>query len=233
MWQEPSDNQQALTAKMTDVVFRIDCRQLRVDHAAALANAVCEIAPQIKDSICSGIHPIHVAGSQNGWERPEDGAEFLLLSRRTRFRVRTESAGAEQLMAELNGVTLSVDGLPLQINAGQVRPLTPQHTLFSRYAYFEAENDIEDESAFVQQIVDHCRSIEFSPTKILCGRMHSINTNEGVRKTRSVMLADVPPRASINLQDSGLGDGRTMGCGLLIPHKDTGAVHDNTAPDMN
>ena len=31
------------------------------------------------------------------------------------------------------------------------------------------------------------------------------------------------------LQENGLGDGRTMGCGLFIPHKDTGAVNESTA----
>jgi len=41
-----------------------------------------------------------------------------------------------------------------------------------------------------------------------------------------VLLADVPVIESLTLQDYGLGDGRTMGCGLLIPHKDTGAVHE-------
>jgi len=229
MWQETTDSQQPLRARMTDVVFRIDCRQLHVDHAAALANAVCEYVPRIKESNFSGIHPIHVAGSQNGWERPEDSAEFLLLSKRTRFRIRTESEFAEQLMAKLNGVTLDVDGMPLLINSAHIKSITPSNTLFSRYAYFEAEKNIADESAFVQRIIDYCHSVEFAPTKILCGRVHSIKTNKGLRVTRSVMLADVPTKASIVLQDTGLGDGRTMGCGLLIPHKDTSAVSDSSA----
>jgi hypothetical protein len=39
------------------------------------------------------------------------------------------------------------------------------------------------------------------------------------------LLADVPAPSSVVMQHDGLGDGRLIGCGLLIPHKDTGAVN--------
>ena len=226
MWQETKQNDQTLTARMSDVSFRIDCHSLLVDHAALLADATCHHAAIIRESTCAGIHPIHVAGSQNGWERPENQGEYLLLSKRTRFRVRIERESTDQLITQLTGATLDIAGSALHILSGQARPLLPAATLFSRYTYFEDLGENTSESAFIERTIAACKSHHFSPTKILCGKEHTINTTNGPRLTRSVLLADVPVIESLTLQDHGLGDGRTMGCGLLIPHKDTGAVHE-------
>jgi len=226
MWQESNQNDQSTGAQMSDVSFRIDCHSILVDHAAILAEESCTYAPIIEESKRAGIHPIHVAGSQNGWERPKISDEFLLLSKRTRFRVRIESVNAQQVISKLTGITLNIAGSPLHILSGISRALQPAPTLFSRYTYFEDLHENTEESLFVDRIIEQCKSHHFSPTKILCGKEHRINTSAGPRLTRSVLLADVPVIASLKLQDHGLGDGRTIGCGLLIPHKDTGAVHE-------
>jgi len=42
--------------------------------------------------------------------------------------------------------------------------------------------------------------------------------------TRSLMVADLEPEQSVRLQQIGLGEGRTIGCGLFIPHKGIKAV---------
>lgn len=224
MWQETNQNDQPLGARMSDVSFRIACQSLPVDHASILADATCTHAPIIKESECAGIHPIHVAGSQNGWERPDNSGEYLLLSKRTRFKIRIENAHAQQLINTLSGITLNIADSPLHILSGIARVLQPAPTLFSRYTYFEDLDESVAESLFVERIIAQCKQHHFSPTKILCGKEHTINTASGPRLTRSVLLADVPAIESLTLQDHGLGDGRTMGCGLLIPHKDTGAV---------
>jgi len=233
MWQESNNEEQQLSARMTDVVFRIECPRLPVDHAAALARAVSEHAPELEKSAPSGIHSIHVAGSQNGWERPRTSDEVLLLSKRTRFRIRVETEQAETLINQLSGVTLNVNEWPMQIVSGQTRPLKPATTLFSRYTYFEDAAVNNDEALFVARIIEQCSDFNFKPTKILCGREHTVETDNGTRLTRSVLFADVPALPSVLLQDNGLGNGRTMGCGLFIPHKDTGAVNDGAAESLH
>lgn len=232
MWQETNNPEQPLSAKLTDVVFKIDCRRLPIDHAAALANAVCDRAPMVADTAGAGVHSVHVAGSQNGWERPDEIDGHLLLSKRTRLRIRIDNEHAAALIDLLNNSTMDVDGSPLHILAGHARALIPAATLFCRHSFFEDLDKNPDESLFIERLIDHCKSMNFSPTKILCGREHVINTNNGPRLTRSVLLADVAPRHSLNLQDNGLGDARTMGCGLLIPHKDTGSITDDGATTM-
>jgi len=135
MWQETKHNDQILRARMSDVSFRIDCHSLLVDHASILADAACKQASMIEESKCAGVHPIHVAGSQNGWERPESQGEYLLLSKRTRFKIRIENEKADQLISKLTGATLDIAGSPLHILSGQSRVLLPAATLFSRYTY--------------------------------------------------------------------------------------------------
>jgi len=159
---------------MSDVSFRIECHSLLVDHAALLAEAACKYAPNIKESACAGIHPIHVAGSQNGWERPEERSEYLLLSKRTRFKIRVESDNANQVIAKLTGVTLDIADSPMRILSGQARVLLPAATLFSRYTYFDNLDENVDESVFVKRVIDECKNLDFSPTKILCGKAHNI-----------------------------------------------------------
>jgi hypothetical protein len=38
------------------------------------------------------------------------------------------------------------------------------------------------------------------------------------------MIADLTSQDSITLQEQGLGEGRKIGCGLFVPHKDIKAV---------
>jgi hypothetical protein len=38
------------------------------------------------------------------------------------------------------------------------------------------------------------------------------------------MVAELEPEQSIRLQQTGLGEGRTFGCGIFLPHKGIKAV---------
>jgi len=76
-----------------------------------------------------------------------------------------------------------------------------------------------------ERVIANCNQLGFHPTKVLCGRTSYVCGDEGELLVRSVLLADVATEYSLALQDSGLGDYRLMGCGMLIPHKDTGAVN--------
>jgi CRISPR-associated protein Cas6 len=225
LWQEnTSDTAPQSVAAMTDVLFKIVCERLPVDHAQALSMAVTQAVPWLQQQPHAGVHPIHVAGSQNGWERPDmqSGAE-LILSRRTRLAIRIPSDMTDELIKTLSGKSLLVDGMELGIVSGTTREIKAAATLFSRYTWF---SDIASaqEAAFVDAVVAQCQHIGFQPTKLLCGKSHHITTSRGQICTRSVLLADVPKDHSLHIQDSGLGELRTMGCGLVIPHKDTGSI---------
>lgn len=223
VWLEP-DEQKPLAGSMVDVAFKIECQRLPADHAAALTGSLCTKLSWLKDTENTGVHPIHVAGSQNGWQRPEvEDNEDLFLSKRTRLRIRIASTYADKLIDTLNHSSLSVDGYTLNVLEGQKNTLQHSATLFSRYTVYE-EISSDDEAVFTQHVIQECEQLGFAPTKLLCGKTHVVATDQGNVSTRSVLLADVPVEKSLTLQDHGLGDFRLMGCGLLIPHKDTAAV---------
>lgn len=226
MWQETKSNTAGQHGKMVDIIFRIRCKQLAVDHAQALAQAVLNHVPQLSSEPGSGVHTIHVAGSQNGWERPDTEDEVLILSKRTRLQLRVAHSSADQMIQELNDTELQVNGDSLVVLQGKVKTFSPTPTLLARHTYFDATTPL-DEQTFISRLIEQCSELDFKPSKVLCGKEHLMKTPDGQVCMRSVLLADVPPLASLRLQDNGLGLGRFMGCGILIPHKDTAAVSDS------
>jgi hypothetical protein len=55
--------------------------------------------------------------------------------------------------------------------------------------------------------------------KMLAGITHTMKFPGGPVFTRSLMVAELAPEQSVRLQQVGLGEGRTIGCGLFLPHK--------------
>jgi len=208
-----------------DILFNIDCKQLPVDHAYALGDALCEALPWMRDEPQLAIHSVHVAGSQNGWERPAHGTEsHLLLSRRTKLTIRVPIARVEPLMATLPGTRIEVDGCPLAIGSGKVKSLSKETTLFSRYV---VGDPAQDEDAFLATAARTLSEMDIRMRKALCGRATSLATPRGAIHARSLMLADLSVEESFRLQRLGLGPYRLIGCGVFIPHKGIDAVSKN------
>ena len=61
--------------------------------------------------------------------------------------------------------------------------------------------------------------------KLLPGRQLNLRGPEGIVKTRSLMVADLELTDSLILQEQGLGEGRTFGCGLFIHQKGIKAIN--------
>ncbi len=243
LWQDPPDEQhQAAWEDIIDLVFRLSGGTLPVDHAHALSTAVLAELPWLADEPRCGVHQIHVASSGHGWMRPDgDACEVLNLSRRTRLTLRLPRerlADAEGL----SGRSLDVGGHHLQVGKAAERPLTPSSTLFARYVLCD-DTRFEDEECFIDWVADTLRGMGITPTKLLCGmtsridvprervgsrsRRCSTSCIPAVVRARSLMVAALPPDASLGLQRRGLGGGRLMGCGLFVPHKGIEAVRDS------
>ena len=222
-WQEDEDTPEVdIPDDIVDVLFSLQCRAIPVDHAYALSQALLQAAPWL-DEAGSGIHSIHVAGSQNGWERPAHGTDQqILLSRRTKLCVRVPRERIDALTAALAGKTFDVAGAELCIGSGKPKPLTKDGTLFARYVAGPAELD---EAAFLAWAADALRAMDIRVRKALCGKETPLATPAGAIPTRSLMLADLPADESLRLQQHGLGPHRVMGCGIFIPHKGIDAVH--------
>lgn len=216
-WEEDKPTQPPEAGdEVVDLVFGIDCRGLPVDHAWELAQALQAVLPWLGDEPAAGVHTIHGAASGNGWQRPEDPDELVLLSRRSKFILRLPGHRVEDARA-LQGQTLDVGGHPLTLKQASPRPLSVLTTLFTRY--LATDEGLEDEEAVLEWTAGRLRALEIRPRKLLCGTLHPIRTPSGDVLTRSLMIADLDYHESLRLQREGLGPHRLLGCGLFIPHK--------------
>jgi CRISPR-associated protein Cas6 len=216
-WQEKtSDKPYVVPDDVVDLAFRIKCKTLPLEHAHALSKALHEPLPWLELEEEAGIHLIHGAESGNGWMRPEDPeSELLHLSRRTRMTLRLPKHRIEDARA-LTGQVLDVAGHPLEVGEGAVRPLVATTTIFARYVIAASGGD---EEAFLQDAAKQLGELGIEARKMLCGKSHVLRTPEGKLFTRSLMVADLDVPDAVKLQQTGLGPGRKIGCGLFIPHK--------------
>ena len=222
LWEEEqTDNEIPIPDDIVDLQFSIECRELPVDHAQDLSNALHAALPWLAADDRIGIHQIHVAASQNGWERPLPGSgQLLVLSRRTKLTLRIPLDRLDELRA-LTGSTLDVGGYPMTLGVAKTRPLSRLGTVFSRHVVSGEDDDEED---FVRRVAAELASMGIRVKKALCGIPHRIDAQGGSLYTRSLLLANLKAEESVRLQRQGLGSHRKLGCGLFIPHKGIDAV---------
>lgn len=226
-WDDTPGGAPTQAEDMVDLSFRVQCRELPLDHAHGLSRVVCTALPWLRDEAHAGIHLIHGAESGNGWARPEQsGAGFMPLSRRARLRLRLPRARLEDAR-HLEGQRLDLGPVVLGIGELSVLPLRAQPALMARHVVARSD---QDEIAFLREVAEALSALEVPVSKLLCGRSHELQTPDGTLFTRRLLVADLDPVASLRLQREGLGPGRLMGCGLFNGHKDVAPVH--SAPGM-
>jgi CRISPR-associated protein Cas6 len=221
-WQDPEPDQPFVVPDdVVDVVFRLRCRELPVDHAHALSQALQQALHWLAEEPLAGVHMIHVAETGNGWQRPQAGGALLQLSKRTRLTLRLPRerlADVETLV----DTRLQVGAHAMQVGTFVSRPLSSLGTLLARHV-IDAHG--EDEAAFLQRAAQNLQRLGIRVTSMLAGRSHILQFPQGPCVTRSLMVAGLGPAQAVKLQQHGIGGGRIAGCGLFIPHKSIAAVH--------
>lgn len=218
-WEEDEDKKLPYQAPddVLDVNFAIQCKELPIDHAWALSKAIVETLPWMENEPIAGIHNIHVAESGNGWERPDDCEnETLRPSRRTKLILRIPKHRLEDVKTLINQ-TLNINGYPLTVGKMQEKPIVNSSVIFARYVL---SSDEETENAFLQRMSNDIKQlINENVKKMMCGKTYTIQTPDGKLLARHLMIADLKNESSVKIQQYGLGEARTLGCGLFMPHK--------------
>ncbi len=223
-WQEDDQENLKVSDAIIDLVFDIKCKELPVDHAHELSEALIKKVPILETDERCAIHSIHMAGSQNGWERPDPKlGQKLILSKRTKLTIRIPGDFREEIDKNLIEASISIDGNQLTIGKSKIKKLSKQTTIFARHIALE-ENEDKDENKFLVRIVKDLKSRDVRVKKALCGITQEISIPGGSVLTRSIMLAELSIEDSIRLQQEGLGSHKTLGCGIFIPHKGIDAV---------
>lgn len=228
LWQEDENREEfQVPEDVVDLHFDIACRELPVDHIHDLASALEEALPWLADEAKVGIHEIHLAGSQNGWERPEAGSgQRLILSRRTKLVIRTPSHRVDQLQQEMADLELEIDDCLMVVGKAKIKPLSTQGTLYARHVALK-EDEIDDENKFLERMAGELAGRGIQVKKALCGKSGEILTPGGTIPTRSIMLAELAPADAVALQEQGLGPYRNLGCGIFLPMKGINKVEES------
>jgi CRISPR-associated protein Cas6 len=230
-WEDDKDKNTSYVVSddVVDLVYRINCRCLPLDHAHSFSMAVREKLSWIDEEEQVGIHLIHGAESGNGWMRPDDASgELLHLSHRSRMTLRIPKHRLDDAR-QLSGQALDIDGYSLQVGKANVKLFSTLPTQFARYVVVPEGIEHHDEETFMAYAAEQLRALDIKLRKLLCGRTHAIRQPDGDLYTRSLMLADLEVEEAVTLQQQGIGRHKTMGCGLFIPHKGIRAVHEMTA----
>jgi CRISPR-associated protein Cas6 len=217
---EQEEEGMAIPETVVDLSFTIDCRAIPVDHAWALYAGLSEMLPWLEDDPIAGIHPLHVAESAHGWQRPEAPDALLHLSRRTKLVLRLPRERVAEARA-LTGRTIGVDGHGMTIGEASELPLSRSTSLFARRVVIE---ESEEEEEFLQRQVDEMLAMGVRPKKLLPGLAHPLHTPEGQICGRLLSVEGLKLEESFRLQINGLGPGRHLGCGIFIPHKPLSSV---------
>ena len=200
---------------MIDLHFGISGQHLQSDFGLSLQNAIARHLTWIPSEPSVGIYLKHGPDSGNGWQRPiENGV--IQLSHRTRLTLRLPSHRVAS-GHWLTGKQLLVDDFILDVGKGHTKQLLPCPTLFSQHVVMTPEP--LDEADFTNAIVADFHTRDIEPRKLLCGREHVIRSASGTWTAHSLMVADLEDDESLDLQVSGLGLGRAMGCGVFHHHK--------------
>ncbi|GAB4361335.1 MAG: type I-MYXAN CRISPR-associated protein Cas6/Cmx6 [Gammaproteobacteria bacterium] len=217
-WQDEEETQlPKVTDEVVDLAFAIKGRELPCDHAWLLMEAIRAVLPWFGDDPAHGLHLVNPAPSGNGWYSPTDmEEERMYLPRRTKLMLRLPKA-ATDAARELEGAVLDVGGSSLAVGEGEIRLLSLHTTLNARHVI--GGDPRAGEAEFLEWAHEQLERLGVQAKRMVVGRTTVLKREHDQLVTRSLMLADLKPDESLEVQRSGLGAERRMGCGIFVPHK--------------
>ena len=187
---------------MVDMVFDLTGALVPENYSFSLWSEIARILPWLKEEKNAGILPLRGAASGNQ----------ILLSKRSKLILRIPVARAAQT-AKLTGKQLNIGGGNLIVGKGKERELQPTTTLHS----FMVESNL-GEIEFLADIKQKLQAMSIS-CNLICDKYRKINDAEHSLTGFGLVLHDLKPQASMQIQRSGLGGARHFGCGIFVPFK--------------
>ncbi len=189
--------------EMIDLVFDLEGGILHRGYPFALWDALVGHFPALADEPLAGILPLRLAESNEG----------LLLTKRAKLALRLPAARAEQAAAALQGHRLEVNGNPLHLGAAKKRAIQPSATVHAQIVAGSG-----DEVPFMEHIKTQLEELQIAG-HLICGLRSTLDDGRQSICGFSLVIHDLKPEASVQLQYVGLGDHRRYGCGIFVPHK--------------
>lgn len=187
---------------MIDAVFDIQGDRLPATYPFALWKELTRHLPQLSEDDTVGVLPLRTASV----------AQEVLLPKRSKLVLRLPRTLGE-CVTVLAGEHLDISGYALGIGEMKLREIQPSPTI---HAHLVASPD--DEVAFVGELENRLAQMEVN-CKWICGRRNTLNGADRVIHGYSLVIHDLKPEDSLQLQYKGLGADRHLGCGVFVPYK--------------
>lgn len=208
----PEDKPEEYIPDMIDIQFDLVGTTVPADNALLLSEALLARLPWLGEDDRIGIQ--HLKGAETN-----TGDTTLNINRRAKLFLRAPKSRVHDLQ-QLVGKTLDLAGHDLQIGNFKTRAFSPFGNI---YAHF-VDTGSASEEQFVQDVMRELEGHFQIRCGFICGRQQTLKSASGPLFGYSLMLHDVPPHKSLQLQDEGMGRNRLLGCGIFIPHKSIAAV---------
>lgn len=196
--------------EMIDLAFDLSGAMLPAAYPFALWAEIARHAPQLAEQKSVGVLPLRTAESKEG----------MLLPKRAKLVLRLPAILAGHAAACLSGQRLDVavnarqsgEGSLLlgKSNSHQIRPYPTIHA--------QLVTGASDELVFMDCINSQLSEMGIAG-KLICGKRRTIAGGRQAIHGYSLVIHDLKPEASLQLQYAGLGEERQHGCGIFVPHK--------------
>ncbi len=188
--------------EMIDFSFALKGSYLPSGYQFSLWQELVRCLPWLEAEESAGLLPMSgVTGS------PE-----MILPQRAKLKVRLPAAQAGKA-ANLSGQALKLESGLLQVGEARQRVLQPCTTLHAHLV-----EGGEQEVEFLDQIAEELDELGIA-CKWICGKRASIAASGQSINGYSLVLHDLKPDASLQLQYLGLGGNRHYGCGIFVQYK--------------
>ena len=208
----PEDKPEEYTPHMIDLQFDLVGATIPADNAQLLADAIHRVLPWLGEYAGAGFQ--HLKGAETN-----SGDTTLNINRRTKLFIRAPKVRVDD-MQQLCGQSFDLAGHPLQIGNFKTRAFSPFGNI---YAHFVDTGSVGEEQ-FVQDVMRELDGHFKIRCGFICGKQQTLQSVSGPLYGYSLMLHDVPPHKSLQIQDEGMGRNRLLGCGIFIPHKSIAPV---------
>lgn len=188
---------------MIDMVFDLEGGTLPAAYRFALWNSLLRLVPQLAEEKLVGVLPLRSTVNSQG----------MLLAKRAKLVLRMPTSLAEFAASSLTGQQLDIAGSNLRVGTAKTRPIQPYPTIHA-----ELVTGSSDEVLFVEDIRKQMGKLGVTG-KLICGKRLSVSSGQGPIHGYSLVLHDLKPEASLQLQYAGLGDDRQFGCGIFVHYK--------------
>jgi len=185
------------------MVFDLEGGTLPAAYRFALWTELLRLIPRLANEKLVGVLPLRSTVNGQG----------MLLSKRAKLVIRMPITLAESAASSLTGQQLDIDGSIMRVGSAKKRTIQPYPTIHAQLV-----TGSSDEVLFVEDIRNQMRELGITG-KLICGKHLSVSGNQRPINGYSLVLHDLKPDASLQLQYAGLGDDRQFGCGIFVPYK--------------